>query len=203
MSFRTHEYGGETPLPGSRFGFYGVRDPGTVIGQPSLGGLNMHPHNLAARAGRWSAQHRKLAISGWLGLVFAVFALGSAAKTVTQEHANSGVGESGRASTALTAAFPKHVVEEVFVHSSSVNAARARGARAAATSGRAVLASGLTRARRVRGLPARGGRKGASAANRRGSACVARVAVCPGCRPQRMGSSPHSETAQHMRPFSV
>jgi RND superfamily putative drug exporter len=78
--------------------------------------------NLAARAGRWSAQHRKLAIWGWLGLISAVFALGNAAKTVTQEHANNGVGESGRASAAISAAFPKHVVEEVLIHSSGVSA---------------------------------------------------------------------------------
>jgi uncharacterized membrane protein YdfJ with MMPL/SSD domain len=69
--------------------------------------------NLAARAGRWSAQHRKIAIWGWLGCVLAVFVIGNAAKTVTQETAQSGVGESGRASVAVHDAFPKHVSEEV------------------------------------------------------------------------------------------
>jgi hypothetical protein len=49
--------------------------------------------NLAARAGRWSAQHRKIAIWGWLGCVLVVFMIGSAAKTVTQENSQSGVGE--------------------------------------------------------------------------------------------------------------
>src|SRR2546421_349455 len=73
--------------------------------------------NLAARAGRWSAQHRKLAIWGWIGLVLVVFALGNAAKTETQEQAESGVGESGRASTAVRAGFPKHVTEEVLIQS--------------------------------------------------------------------------------------
>src|SRR5437762_14361764 len=73
--------------------------------------------NLAARAGRWSAQHRKLAIWGWIGLVLVVFALGSAAKTETQEQAESGVGESGRASTAVRAGFPKHVTEEILIQS--------------------------------------------------------------------------------------
>ena len=58
--------------------------------------------NLAARAGRWSAQHRKLAIWGWLGLVVLVFAIGSGAGTVTQENAQSGVGESGRASATIS-----------------------------------------------------------------------------------------------------
>jgi uncharacterized membrane protein YdfJ with MMPL/SSD domain len=51
-----------------------------------------------------------------------VFALGNAAKTVNQENSNSGVGESGRASAALNAAFPKHVVEEVLIHSTSTTA---------------------------------------------------------------------------------
>jgi uncharacterized membrane protein YdfJ with MMPL/SSD domain len=78
--------------------------------------------NLAARAGRWSAQHRKLAIWGWLGLVVLVFAIGTGAGTVTQENAQSGVGESGRASATINRAFPKHVVEEVLIHSSSQRA---------------------------------------------------------------------------------
>ncbi len=78
--------------------------------------------NLAARAGRWSAQHRKTAIWGWIGCVLAVFEIGNAAKTVTQENAQSGVGESGRASVALRDAFPKHVSEEVLIHSAGVRA---------------------------------------------------------------------------------
>src|SRR5204862_5937038 len=78
--------------------------------------------NLAARAGRWSAQHRKLAIWGWLGLVFVVFALGNAAGTKDQEHSQSGVGESGRASTTISQAFPKHVTEEVLIQSEHVSA---------------------------------------------------------------------------------
>ena len=78
--------------------------------------------NLAARAGRWSAQHRKLAIWGWLGTVFAVFAIGNGAGTVTQENAQNGVGESGRASVAIHNAFPKHVSEEVLIHSTGLRA---------------------------------------------------------------------------------
>jgi uncharacterized membrane protein YdfJ with MMPL/SSD domain len=86
----------------------------------------MHPvaesRNLAARAGRWSAQHRKLAIWGWLGVVFLLFVLGNAAKTVDQEQAQSGVGESGRASATINRAFPKHVTEEVLIQSKRVPA---------------------------------------------------------------------------------
>jgi uncharacterized membrane protein YdfJ with MMPL/SSD domain len=78
--------------------------------------------NLAARAGRWSAKHRKIAIWGWIGCVLAVFSIGNAAKTVTQENAQSGVGESGRASVVLRDAFPKHVTEEVLIQSAGVRA---------------------------------------------------------------------------------
>src|SRR5262249_55163441 len=66
--------------------------------------------------------HRKLAIWGWLGIVFALFLLGNAAGTVDQEQAQSGVGESGRASAAINRAFPKHVTEEVLIQSKRVTA---------------------------------------------------------------------------------
>jgi uncharacterized membrane protein YdfJ with MMPL/SSD domain len=78
--------------------------------------------NLAARAGRWSAQHRKLAIWGWIGLVFLLFVIGNAATTVNREQAQSGVGESGRASAAINRALPKHVTEEVLIQSKRVPA---------------------------------------------------------------------------------
>jgi uncharacterized membrane protein YdfJ with MMPL/SSD domain len=81
-----------------------------------------HSRNLAAQAGRWSAQHRKIAIWGWVGLVFVLFALGNAAGTVNQEQDQSGVGESGRASTTISQAFPKHVTEEVLIQSKRVSA---------------------------------------------------------------------------------
>jgi uncharacterized membrane protein YdfJ with MMPL/SSD domain len=78
--------------------------------------------NLAARAGRWSAQHRKLAIWGWLGFVFIALLAGSAAGTHTQENAQNGVGESGRGSDVISKAFPRHVSEEVLIHSASARA---------------------------------------------------------------------------------
>ena len=78
--------------------------------------------NLAARAGRWSAEHRKLAIWGWLGFVFAAFALGNAATVKIQENAQSGVGESGRASAAIDKSFPKHATEEILVRNASLPA---------------------------------------------------------------------------------
>src|SRR4051812_25705759 len=82
------------------------------MGAPSRG-----TSNLAARAGRWSAQHRKKAIWGWLALVVLAFAIGGAVGTETQDAAQSGVGESGTAERTLDNAFPKHQVEQVLVQS--------------------------------------------------------------------------------------
>ena len=74
---------------------------------------------LAARAGRWSAQHRKQAIWGWLAFAIVAFMIGGAIGTKTQTTAQSGVGESGRAARTLEGAFPKHQVEEVLVRSAN------------------------------------------------------------------------------------
>ena len=77
---------------------------------------------LAARAGRWSAQHRKKAIWGWLAFALIAFMVGGALGTETQTNAQSGVGESGRAARTVDNAFPKHQVEQVLVQSSSATA---------------------------------------------------------------------------------
>ena len=78
--------------------------------------------SLAARAGRWSAQHRKKAIWGWLAFAFIAFAIGSAVGTETQTSAQSGVGESGRAARTIDNGFPKHQVEQVLVQSKTATA---------------------------------------------------------------------------------
>src|SRR5947209_19152227 len=77
---------------------------------------------LAARAGRWSALHRKKAIWGWLAFALVAFMIGGAIGTKTQTAAQSGVGESGRAARAIDGAFPKHQVEEVLVQSDALTA---------------------------------------------------------------------------------
>ncbi len=79
--------------------------------------------NIAARAGRWSAQHRKTAIFGWLAFVIAAFAIGSYVignNTLTKEQA--GVGESGRADVAAFNAFPKKADEAVLIHHKTLTA---------------------------------------------------------------------------------
>ena len=77
-------------------------------------------NNVAARMARWSAQHRKKAIFGWLGLVVVLLAINilSPMKTIVFE--TSGPGESGRADTILYEDFKQPAGEEVLVQSDSL-----------------------------------------------------------------------------------
>jgi hypothetical protein len=70
--------------------------------------------NLAARAGRCSAQHRKQAIAG--PFVFVEVAGGSAG-TQTFDENDYGIGESGRADAAVSDHFPDKEDESVLVRS--------------------------------------------------------------------------------------
>jgi uncharacterized membrane protein YdfJ with MMPL/SSD domain len=86
-------------------------------------GDTMQPqHNIAARAGRWSAQHRKKAILGWLAFVIASLVIGGAIGVNTLSEEDSGVGESGRADKALHEAFPQDTEESVLVQSETAQA---------------------------------------------------------------------------------
>jgi uncharacterized membrane protein YdfJ with MMPL/SSD domain len=76
--------------------------------------------NLAARMGRWSARHRKVAILGWLAFVVAAFAVGTATGTTQIDQDTSGPGESGRADRILDAQFERPAGEIVIVESSTV-----------------------------------------------------------------------------------
>jgi RND superfamily putative drug exporter len=69
----------------------------------------------AARAGRWSARHRKSAIIGWLAFVIAAVMLGGAVGKNTLTTDQAGVGESGRAARTTGDAFPKRAIENVIV----------------------------------------------------------------------------------------
>ena len=77
--------------------------------------------NVAARMGRWSAQHRKTAIWGWLAFVIIAFMVGGAVGAKTLDNAQLGVGESGRAERTVEAAFPKNADEMVLVQSTTEN----------------------------------------------------------------------------------
>ena len=76
--------------------------------------------NLAARAARWSAQHREAAILGWLAFVAVAVVLGGAVGTKHIPQDNNGVGESGRAQQVLHDKFPQPANEQVLIQSSTL-----------------------------------------------------------------------------------
>jgi RND superfamily putative drug exporter len=57
--------------------------------------------NLAARMGRWSASHRKLAIFGWLAFVISAVVIGTALGQKTIDNQNNNVGQAHRADQIL------------------------------------------------------------------------------------------------------
>ena len=74
--------------------------------------------NLAARAGRWSAQHRKKAIFGWLAFVAIAVVIGGSVGTKTLGDGDFGIGESGRADKVVSDHFKdKGADESVLVQS--------------------------------------------------------------------------------------
>ena len=68
--------------------------------------------NLAARMGRWSAQHRKKAILGWLAFVILAVVIGGAVGTNTLADEEQGVGESKQADQIVADAFPEESADE-------------------------------------------------------------------------------------------
>jgi uncharacterized membrane protein YdfJ with MMPL/SSD domain len=78
--------------------------------------------NLAASAGRWSAQHRKKAILGWLAFVILAVVVGGSIGQRTLSDADYGTGESGRADKTINKAFPEDAGESVLVQSKRFSA---------------------------------------------------------------------------------
>ena len=78
--------------------------------------------NIAARMGRWSAQHRKIAIWGWLAGVAAAFFIGSMIGQKNLEPDEAGVGESGRVDRILADDFENPAVERVMIQSPTTEA---------------------------------------------------------------------------------
>ena len=73
-------------------------------------------NNLAARAGRWSAQHRKRAIFGWILFVVLATVIGGAVGVRNLADEDMGNGDSRTADQAIAAAgFPKETGEQVLV----------------------------------------------------------------------------------------
>ena len=104
------------------------------------------PRNLAARAGRWSAQHRKKAILGWLAFVIlAVFIGGSVGTKTLDDDSDFGIGESGRADKAIADHFPERESESVLVQSG-------RGDSNTSASFKAVVADAVARLEATKGV---------------------------------------------------
>lgn len=73
--------------------------------------------NLAARMGRWSAEHRAKAVVGWLVFVVLAVAVGGSVGTETLEEEDYGVGESREADQAIAANYPDRASETVLIKS--------------------------------------------------------------------------------------
>ncbi|MDX6440204.1 MAG: hypothetical protein QOF45_2787 [Gaiellaceae bacterium] len=71
-----------------------------------------HSNNLAARMGRWSANHWKTAVFGWLAFVIASVFIGGVVGTKYLEQNDLAVGEAGRATKIIDAGFPQSADEQ-------------------------------------------------------------------------------------------
>src|ERR687886_2882902 len=115
-------HGGARIAPAADAGFAPDADPTGMEPDQKM--------NFAARAGRWSAQHRKKAILGWLAFVLVATVIGGALGTKTFVWQDNGPGEAGRAEKTIYHAFPKHAAENVLIqprNADSVGAARGSG----------------------------------------------------------------------------
>ena len=83
-------------------------------------------HNLAARVGRWSVQHRRKAILGWLAFVFVALVVGFNLVPQKNLEPSQGMpGESGKAGQVLQDAYPQQLEEsgeQVLIQSKSLKA---------------------------------------------------------------------------------
>jgi putative drug exporter of the RND superfamily len=75
----------------------------------------MHSNTFAARAGRWSAKHRKKAIWGWLAFVAVAFVVGNAIGMKKPSNDNDYIGQSGKAERLFDNHYPKQDEEQVLV----------------------------------------------------------------------------------------
>src|ERR1700709_2505897 len=90
------------------------------VPHPPQGAPVQKKQNFAARAGRWSAQHRKTAILGWLTFVIVATLIGGnlGPKTIPSDEEGV-VGDSARSQQIVKDAFPQTSGEQVFIQSKS------------------------------------------------------------------------------------
>src|SRR5215208_6592481 len=78
--------------------------------------------NLAARAGRWSAQHRKKAVFGWLAFVIAALFIGGNLGTKTIPSDEEGLtGDAKRSTEIVKDSFPQTAGEQVLIQSKTAS----------------------------------------------------------------------------------
>jgi len=82
----------------------------------------MNRGNIAARAGRWSVNHRRKAILGWLAFVVLALGVAMAAPLQTLKTEELGIGDSGRADKIVSDAYPKVASEQVLIQSKTETA---------------------------------------------------------------------------------
>jgi uncharacterized membrane protein YdfJ with MMPL/SSD domain len=81
-------------------------------------GRGLENGHLAARAARWSAAHRRLAVLGWLLFVVAAYAVGTVSGVVTMTTSDGAIGDSGVADRTLAKEFPnERSLEDVLFQS--------------------------------------------------------------------------------------
>src|SRR5436190_3183170 len=78
--------------------------------------------SFAARAGRWSARHRRAAIGGWLAFVILAVAASALMPMQMLTASQSAVGESGAGARAADKAFPHRARETVLIQSRALHA---------------------------------------------------------------------------------
>src|SRR5918911_2040446 len=81
----------------------------------------MQTQNLAARIGRWSAQHRKTAVIGWILFVVLAVVVGGKIGQNDLDESATGSGESKRGDMIVKAAFPERSTEQVLVQGKSAD----------------------------------------------------------------------------------
>src|SRR5215211_4584363 len=106
----------------------------------------MQSRNLAARAGRWSTQHRKTAILGWIAFVVLAAVLGGKVGQNDLGDSARGSGESKRGDMIVEAAgFPEQSGEQVLVQGKG-------SVRAGDPAVTAAVRDVVTRLRRIEGI---------------------------------------------------
>ena len=98
-----------------------------AVRSPAKGVAVQTPSNITARIGRWSVQHRKKAIFGWLAFVLIAMAVGFNVLPQKQiDPKAAGPGESGEAAKVIDGAFEDKSSEQVLIQSSELTAGDAQ-----------------------------------------------------------------------------